>query len=82
MELHNACHYILKTEGCYTLTIGYDFGFVWSIDCCLTLEGSVTASVLHIHDEVCFLLKYHFTVEPYRMVLSLSPVLMANITAI
>jgi len=28
MELHNACHYILKTDLCYTLTIGYDFGFV------------------------------------------------------
>ena len=27
MELHNACHYILKTDCYCTLTIGYDFGF-------------------------------------------------------
>jgi len=44
MELHNACHYILKTEGCCTLTIGYDFGFARSNKCSLILEGSVPAS--------------------------------------
>jgi hypothetical protein len=46
MKLHNACHYILKTDCCCTLTIGYDFGFVFSIDWSLLLEGSAKATFM------------------------------------